>query len=71
MVDIRCYVYAQLQGDISLQVIVNIIKFKRMHGLNYLSFGEQRLFLIILILHVICMRILKETTHVWIKIYVV
>ena len=61
-VDIRCFVYAQLQGDISLQVIVNIIKFKRMHGLNYLSFGEQRLFLIILmILHVICMRILKET----------
>ena len=41
MVDIRCYVYAQLQGDISLLVIVNIIKFKRMHGLNYLSFGEQ------------------------------
>ena len=27
----------------SLHVIVNIIKFKRMHGLNYLSFGEQRL----------------------------
>ena len=45
MVDIRCYVHAQLQGEISLHVIVidNIIKLKRMHGLNYLSFGEQRL----------------------------
>ena len=52
MVDIRCYVYAQLQGDISLQVIVNIIKLKIMHGLNYLSFGEQRL-IILIILHVI------------------
>ena len=41
MVDIRCYAHAQLQGDISLHVIVNIIKFKRMHGLNYLSFDEQ------------------------------
>ena len=41
--NIRCYVHAQLQGDISLHVIVNIIKFKRMHGLNYLLFGEQRL----------------------------
>ena len=28
---------------ISLHVIVNIIKFKRIIGLNYLSFGEQRL----------------------------
>ena len=27
--------------NITLHVIVNIIKFKRMHGLNYLSFGEQ------------------------------
>ena len=41
MVDIRCYAHAQLPGDISLHVIVNIIKFKRMHGLNYLSFDEQ------------------------------
>ena len=52
MVDIRCYAHAQLQGDISLHVIVNIIKFKRMQGLKYLSFGEQRFFLIMLILHV-------------------
>ena len=52
MVDIRCYAHEQLQGDISLHVIVNIIKFKRMHGLNYLSFGEQRFFKIMLILHV-------------------
>ena len=43
VVDIRCHAHAQLQGDISLHVIVNLIKFKRMHGLNYLSFGEQRL----------------------------
>ena len=41
VVDIRCYAHAQLQGDISLHVIVNIIKFKRMHGLNYLSFDKQ------------------------------
>ena len=27
-----------------MYVIVNIIKFKRMQGLNYLSFGEQRFF---------------------------
>ena len=40
----RCYAHAQLQGGISLHIIVNIIKFKRMHGLNYLSFGEQRFF---------------------------
>ena len=44
MVYIRCYAHAQLQGDISLHVIINIIKFKRMQGLNYLSFGEQRFF---------------------------
>ena len=43
-VDIRCYAHAQLQGDVSLHVTVNIIKLKRMHGLNYLSFSEQRLF---------------------------
>ena len=43
MVDIRCYAHAQLQDDISLHVIVNIIKLKRIHGLNYLSFDEQRL----------------------------
>ena len=28
---------------ISLHVTVNIIKFKRMHGINYLLFGEKRL----------------------------
>ena len=28
-----------------MYVNVNIRKFKRMHGLNYLSFGEQRFFL--------------------------
>ena len=28
-----------------MYVIVNIIKFKRMQGLNFLSFGEQRFFL--------------------------
>ena len=27
-----------------MYVIVNIIKLKRMQGLNYLSFGEQRFF---------------------------
>ena len=43
MFDIRCNTHVQLQGTISLHVIVNIIKLKRMHGLNYLSFGEQRL----------------------------
>ena len=47
MVDIRCCAHAQLQGDISLHVIVNIIKYKRMHGLNYLLFGEQRLVFVI------------------------
>ena len=26
-----------------MYVIVNIIKLKRIHGLNYMSFGEQRL----------------------------
>ena len=35
-----------------MHVIVNIIKFKRMQGLNYLSFGEQSFFFIMLILHV-------------------
>ena len=36
-----------------MYVIVNIIKFKRTQGLNYLSFGEQRFFVVImLILHV-------------------
>ena len=38
--------------DNSLHGIVNIIKFKRMQGLNDLSFDEQRFFLIMLILHV-------------------
>ena len=33
----------RMHADISLHVIVNIIKFKRMQGSNYLSFGEQRL----------------------------
>ena len=33
----------RMHADISLHVIVNIIKLKRMQGSNYLSFGEQRL----------------------------
>ena len=41
MVDIGCY--AHLQWGISLHVIANIIKCKRMHGLNGLFFREQRL----------------------------
>ena len=65
MVDIICYAHAQLQGDISLHVSVNIIKFKRMHGLDYLSFGEQRLLFlqlknILMILHVGEVRELKQ-----------
>ena len=43
MLDIGCYAHAQLQWGISLHVIVNIIKCKRMHGLNCLFFREQRL----------------------------
>ena len=47
MLDIGCYAHAQLQWSISLHVIVNIIKCKRMHGLNCLFFREQRLVFVI------------------------
>ena len=68
LVDIRWYAHAQLQGDMSLHVIVNIITFNRKHGLNYLLFGEQRLLflelkIILMILHVMRMPYFKRTTH--------
>ena len=37
----------RMHADISLHVIVNIIKFKRMQGSNYLSFGEQTIVFVI------------------------
>ena len=50
-----------IKGTTHCILIIYIIKFKRMHGLNYMSFGEQMLFkIVMMMLHVMRMRNFKE-----------